>query len=214
MEGMDEFYQPPRPARRPIIRPLFKILFKLFYFYRARGVDNLPREGPFLVASNHQSYFDPLLIGISSRTPLSYMAWAALFRGPRWFARLVRRFGAFPVDLAKPDPAAYRLGLEVLREGCPLVIFPEGEREPGGAPMALREGVARLALHAGVAIVPVRIEGAWAAWPKPRRLPFLFKPIRVTFGAPIAPPPRGLKPAERDAAAREIMEKLRNFLTP
>lgn len=210
---MQEYYQVPQPTRHPLLRAALLLFFKICYFYRAEGTQNVPRQGPFLIASNHQSFLDPLLVGLALREPLCYMAWAALFRGPRWFARLIHKFGAFPVDLDRNDPTSYRLALDVLKHGEPLVIFPEAGRQDEGRLMELRPGAARLAMHAQAPIVPVRIEGAWAAWPKPRKWPYLFKPIKVTFGEPIPVPERRLKPEEREAASREIMERLRAFMS-
>lgn len=209
---MEEYYQHPQVVPHPLWRVGLTIFFKLFYFLRVKGRENIPSKGPFLLASNHQSFLDPLVVGLGAPLPVSFMAWAALFRGPQWFARLIHRFGAFPVDLEKTDPASFRLALEVLRNGYPLVIFPEGGRQDQGTLMDMREGAARLAMHAGAPIVPVRIEGAWAAWPKPRPWPSIFKPIKVTFGPPIPVPGGRLKPAEREAAAKEIMARLRAFL--
>lgn len=209
---METYYQPPTLKPHPFWRVFLWLFFKGFYFLRVEGRENIPAQGPFLLASNHQSYFDPPLVGLAATQPVSFMAWAALFRGPRWFARLINGMGAFPVDLDKSDPASFRLALEVLKSGAPLVIFPEGARQDVGKLMELREGAIRLAMYAGAPIVPVRIEGAWAAWPKPRKYPKLFKPIKVTFGPPIPVPAGRPKPAEREAVVQEIAEKLREFL--
>lgn len=210
---MDEFYQIPCPSYHPIIRYGLRVFFRLFYFYRIHGQENLPGQSAFLLASNHQSYFDPVMIGVVTRLSFCFMAWAALFRGPRWFARMISSFGAFPVDLEKNDPASYRLALGVLHAGYPMVIFPEGGRQVTGQLLELRGGAVRLAMHAGVPIVPARIEGAFAAWPKPRKWPRLFKPITITFGPPIPPPARGLPPREREQATAAVLQKLREFMS-
>lgn len=209
---METYYQPPTLKPHPFWRAFLWLFFKTFYFLRIEGRENIPAKGPFLLASNHQSYFDPPLVGLCAPLPVSFMAWAALFRGPRWFARMINNMGAFPVDLEKSDPASFRLALEVLKSGAPLVIFPEGARQDVGKLMEMREGAIRLAMYAGAPIVPVRIEGAWAAWPKPRKFPKMFKAIKVTFGPPITVPAGRPRPAEREVVVKDITEKLREFL--
>lgn len=205
----------PKPISAPLLRWSLRLYFKLFYSYKARGQENLPATGPLLIASNHQSYFDPVLLAIGQNHPMSFMAWAALFK-QKLFARLIRWAGAFPVDLDRTDPGAFRTALTCLRQGQWVVLFPEGGRSEDGGLLDLREGVARLSLHTGAPILPVRIEGAFEAWPKPRPKPYLFKPVRVFYGPPIEPPPgaRHMSPEARDRAAREMMEKLKAFIDP
>lgn len=201
----------PAPTYNRFVQTLVLGLFKLLYFYKADGQENLPPPGgPLILASNHASYFDPVFVALGQRRVVRFMAWAALFKG--WFGRLITRWGAFPVDLDRYDPGAFRQALEVLRRGEWLVIFPEGGRTPDGKLMEMREGVARLSMLSGAPILPVRIDGAFEAWPKPKPLPYIFKRVRVHYGPMIHPPSERLRPEEREAAAAQMMENLRAFL--
>ena len=153
-------------------RPLFRVLFAVEYY----GLENVPASGPIILAGNHPSYLDPLLIAIPIKRVIRFMAWDALFRVPL-LGRLIRSLGAFPVDIRRgKGEAAYREALRVLESGDALGIFPEGQRSEAGPMGELRTGVARLAIESGATIVPITIGGASRAWPKHKLLP---KPAKI-----------------------------------
>jgi len=153
-------------------RPLFRVLFAVEYY----GLENVPASGPVILAGNHPSYLDPLLIAIPIKRIIRFMAWDALFRVPL-LGRLIRSLGAFPVDIRRgKGEAAYREALRVLESGDALGIFPEGQRSEAGPMGELRTGVARLAIESGATIVPITIGGASRAWPKHKLLP---KPAKI-----------------------------------
>lgn len=163
-------------------RPLFRILFSVEY----HGLENVPDGGPVILAGNHPSYLDPLLIILPIKRVIRFMAWDALFRVPL-LGRIIKAMGAFPVDIGRgKGEAAYREALRVLASGEALGIFPEGQRSERGPMGELRSGAARLAIEAGAPIVPITIGGASRAWPKHRLLP---KPaqIVVRYHKPIHP---------------------------
>ena len=115
---------------------------------------------------------------------------------------------AFPIQEGESDSPAVRRALRVLRQGEPLVIFPEGGRSPDGRLQAFRPGAFRLALATGAPVVPVTIAGAFEAWPAQRRLPRPGR-IVITYHAPLdgsALPPdadRKARPELLMALARE-----------
>jgi 1-acyl-sn-glycerol-3-phosphate acyltransferase len=161
-------------------RPLLRVLFAVEY----HGLENVPESGPVILASNHPSYLDPLLIVLPVKRVIRYMAWDALFKVPL-LGKLISALGAFPVDVRKgKGEAAYREALRVLEGGDALGIFPEGQRSEVGPMGELRSGVARLAIETGAAIVPITIGGASRAWPKHKLLPKPAK-IIVRFHKPI-----------------------------
>lgn len=163
-----------------IARPLFRVLFSVEY----HGVENAPEEGAVIIAGNHPSYLDPLLVGLPIKRTIRFMAWDALFKIPL-LGQIIRAMGAFPVDIRKGrGEAAYLEALRVLENGEALGVFPEGQRSDQAAMGDLRAGVARLAIETGAPIVPVTIGGAMRAWPKWKLLPSPAK-IVVRYHEPI-----------------------------
>ncbi len=159
---------------------LLRVIFTLEY----HGLHNVPASGAVIVAGNHPSYLDPILVYLPLRRPLRFMAWDALFRIPL-AGKLMRAFGAFPVDLRKgKGEAAFQQALQVLNNGDALGIFPEGQRSETGALGELKTGVARLAIATNAPIVPVTIGGASRAWPKWKLLPKPAKLV-VRFHEPL-----------------------------
>ena len=185
-------------------RPLFRVLFSVEY----HGLENVPASGPVILAGNHPSYLDPLLIALPIKRVIRFMAWDALFKVPG-LGRLIRALGAFPVDIRRgKGDAAYREAVRVLESGDGLGIFPEGQRSEAGPMGELRSGVARLAIETGAAIVPITIGGASRAWPKHRLLP---KPAKIVIRYH---PPIRLSQTERTGRGddrdfhREVMERV------
>ena len=152
--------------------PLFRVLFAVEF----HGVENVPERGAVIIAGNHPSYLDPVLVMLPVKRKIRFMAWDALFKVPV-LGQLIRAMGSFPVDIRKgKGESAFREAVKVLDSGDALGIFPEGQRSEQGPMGELRTGVARLAIETGAAIVPVTIGGAYRAWPKWKLLP---KPAKI-----------------------------------
>jgi 1-acyl-sn-glycerol-3-phosphate acyltransferase len=178
-----------------LMRPVFRVLFSVEY----AGLENVPARGAVILAGNHPSYLDPVLVALPLARTIRFMAWDALFRVPL-LGWVIRAVGAFPVDIRKGQgESAFREALGVLGAGDALGIFPEGQRSEQAAMGELRTGVARLAIETGALIVPVTIGGASRAWPKWRLLPRSAR-IIVRYHEPIR-----LDEAER-AARRDDRE--------
>lgn len=196
-------------------RPLFRILFAVEY----AGLENVPATGAVILAGNHPSYLDPMLVALPVSRVIRFMAWDALFKVPL-LGQIIKAMGAFPVDITRgKGEAAYREALRVLKGGEALGIFPEGKRSDRGPMGELRAGTARLALETGAPIVPVTIGGAFRAWPKHRLLP---KPAKVVvrFHKPVYPDQFRAAAGEGDdrKIQQEIMqsvaEKINRSLAP
>jgi 1-acyl-sn-glycerol-3-phosphate acyltransferase len=170
---------------RSVVLPPLEALFRVVFSYECRGADNVPARGPAVVASNHPSYLDPILLSLGVRRPIRFMAWSALFRVPV-IGALIRALGAFPVD-TRPGHGreAFEQARKLLLAGKVVGIFPEGKRSRAGwMEPQFREGAARLALETGAPLVPATIVGAFRAWPYFRALPEPAR-IRVRFHDPI-----------------------------
>jgi 1-acyl-sn-glycerol-3-phosphate acyltransferase len=200
-----------RDALRAVVEALFRVLFT----YDCTGEETIP-EGPAVIAANHPSYLDPVLLSLQVKRPIRFMAWDALFRVPL-LGTLVRLFGAFPVDVrAGRGGQAYDAARALLREGELVGIFPEGKRSRAGwMEPELRAGAARLALETGAPLVPATIRGAFRAWPYFRAVPALAK-IHVRYHEAIDPAPyRALGEEEAVAALlAELRRRVERTLLP
>src|SRR5229473_644602 len=114
------------------LKTLLEALFRVLFTYECRGVENVPVRGPAVVAANHPSYLDPVLLSLEVPRPIRFMAWEALFKVPLLGA-LIRAFGAFPVGVRKGQGReAYARARELVAGGEVVGIFPEGKRSRTG----------------------------------------------------------------------------------
>jgi 1-acyl-sn-glycerol-3-phosphate acyltransferase len=176
-----------------VVRTTCWLVFSTFYRLRAFGTENVPADGPVIVASNHRSYLDPPIVACVLRRPVSYMAKEELFRLPI-LGSLLPHIEAFPVDRKRGDVSAVKRALSILKQGKVIGIFPEGTRNRDGRVPA-QTGVALLAALSGAPVVPAFVSGTDAA----RRLGRLT----VTFGAP-------LRFGRSPGAGRALLEKWRD----
>jgi 1-acyl-sn-glycerol-3-phosphate acyltransferase len=155
----------------------------LLFRYRVWGREKVPGRGGALLVSNHQSFFDPVLVAAGLPRQVHYMARESLFRIPL-FGWLIRSLNAFPLRLGGGDVRALREAVARLRRGELVLVFPEGTRTPDGRIWPLRRGVGLVARQAQVPVVPVVIEGAFEVWPRQRLCPRPGR-IGVIFGEPV-----------------------------
>ena len=166
------------------MRGLAWIISKSLWFLRFRGLENIPAKdsGPFILASNHQTYIDPAWICIPVKHDLRFMAFDRAFTW-RFIGPLISYLGAFPVSLDTGGTlSAMKSALRALKDGAALVVFPEGERVfADGAMSPFKEGVVRIAAQAGVPILPVTIVGGNRIWPRGQKYPRLFRRVTVVY---------------------------------
>ena len=175
-----------------------------FFGYRSFGLKNIPLTGPVILASNHQSFMDPVLVGLPISRDVNFMARASLFRNPL-FGPMIRQMRAFPVERGSADITAMREALKRLGRGRPLVVFPEGTRTRDGSIRPLELGLAVLAARSKAPVVPVVIEGAYECWPRHRKLPRPGK-VTVVFGKPLRYTGHGSQQA--DAFVTELYRRM------
>jgi long-chain acyl-CoA synthetase len=160
------------------------VLFPL----RSRGVENIPRNGPFLICPNHESFLDgPLTVSQLPRAAIDKIL--ILGYSDYWQSTLMRALARFlsvvSIDSNINLVRAMQVGAAGLREGCALLVFPEGSRSIDGRVMEFKKGAAILACGLDVPILPVGIRGAFESWP--RGGTFRLHPIEVAFGVPLHP---------------------------
>ncbi|SDP34818.1 1-acyl-sn-glycerol-3-phosphate acyltransferase [Pedococcus dokdonensis] len=172
--------------RYVLIGPPLKLLTGL----HVEGRENVPREGSLIVASNHLSFIDSIVIPLASGRQVHFLGKAEYFQGNGVRGAAVRWFhstaGTIPVDRKDPRAAAASLELseEVLRHGEAFGVYPEGTRSPDGRLHRGRTGVARMALSTGATLLPCAVIGTDKVQPSGSNG---FRPARVTvkFGKPI-----------------------------
>ena len=193
---------------RFVVRPLFWVLFRP----RVTGRENVPLQGPVVIASNHLSFIDSIAIPTVAPRRVGYLAKAEYFTGTGvagWFTRtLFTALGALPVEREthRAAQAALDTALGVLREGGAFGIYPEGTRSRDGRLARGKTGVAWLALTADCPVVPVavagtdRVQPVGARWPRPAK-------VSITFGAPLTfPEHRGQ--AGKGRARRQVTDRI------
>ena len=147
------------------------------YRMEIKGAENIPDSGAVIIASNHVSNLDPLLLGSVVPRRLHFMAKEELFKNPvlGWICRTL---GAFPVRRGASDRNAIKKAFDILKEGKMLAIFPEGTRSKDGVLRHLAPGTMLIAAKSDATLVPVAIKGQ-ASWRNP------FPKITIRFGKPI-----------------------------
>ena len=161
-----------------------KFLSFLFFPVRVQGRENIPQKGAFLLACNHVSYLDPMVMGIVTGRRLSYMAKDDLFKRPV-LGYILKSLGTFPVKRNTADKRAIRESLDRLKKGLPLLLFPEGTRHGAQGEKKIEAGVGFLALKANVPVVPVFIQGSDKVLP-PGAKCFRRNRVFVRYGKPIS----------------------------
>ena len=138
-----------------------------------------------MVLSNHQSQFDPVLIGLTSDRRMNFLARQSLFRFPpfRW---LINSLDAIPIDRDGTGLGGLKETLKRLKRQELVLIFPEGTRTSDGEVAPIKPGFVALARRAGVPLLPVALDGAFQAWPKSQKYPGRAI-VQVVYGPPIMP---------------------------
>ena len=154
--------------------------FKIFHRFQVYGLENVPKRGAFILASNHVSFFDPPALGCRLPRELHYFAKASLFNGI--LGKLIVGLNSIPVDRDGFDLKSFKLAMEVLERGEGLLVFPEGTRSEDGQLQNPKRGIGLIARKSQVPIIPARIKGGFEAFRRGRRIPKLGSQIKVSFG--------------------------------
>lgn len=190
-------------ALRFVLLPIAKLLFHL----RVEGRENVPASGGVILAANHVSFVDPLVLGVATRRKLHFLAKVELFRNPI-FAFIIRRLNALPVGRDRMELSTFTKGLALLKRGEVLVVFPEGTRGEGVKLGEAKPGVGLLARWSRAPVVPVYHRGAEKVLPKGAFLPRVH-PLQVCFGRPLRFSADALKGEEGLVEfSRQVMEEI------
>ncbi|MFF0233905.1 lysophospholipid acyltransferase family protein [Micromonospora sp. NPDC005254] len=200
------------------VRLLIAPLVRLLYRPVIEGRENVPRHGAVILAANHLSFIDSVVIPLAAPRPVAFLAKAEYFQQPGLKGRLTRicltGIDAIPVQRGDHRAAqtSLQVALDVLADGRAFGIHPEGSRSRDGRIYRGRTGVAWLALASGAPVVPVAVLGTDRIQPVGARLPRVGQ-ITVRFGAPMwfAQSPSGRSGQIRRAVTDEIMAAIQNL---
>ena len=169
-----------------VLGPVLRLLFRPW----VKGLDNVPAEGAAILASNHLSFSDSIFMPVMVPRPVAFLAKSEYFTGTGIKGRLTAAFfrltNQLPMDRSGGAASAQSLnaGMDVLRKGSLLGIYPEGTRSPDGRLYRGKVGVARLALQARVPVIPVAMIGTDKVQPIGKRVPNIRR-IGMIFGEPL-----------------------------
>jgi 1-acyl-sn-glycerol-3-phosphate acyltransferase len=169
-----------------VLGPILKLLFRPW----VEGTENLPVEGPAILASNHLSFSDSIFLPLSVPRRITFLAKADYFTGRGLKGFLTRGFmkgaGQVPIDRSggRASEAALRKAMEILGQGELLGIYPEGTRSPDGRLYRGKTGIARMALEAGVPVIPVAMINTFDIQPPGKLLPRIMR-VGIRIGEPL-----------------------------
>lgn len=157
-----------------------KLLSFIFFPRTVKGWEHVPLKGAYLLVSNHISNLDPPILGISTPRRLHFMAKIELFKPPLvgWW---LRQLWAFPIKRGVGDYGALKVALNLLKDGFPVLLFPEGTRRLNDKPLPAQAGAGFIALKAAVPIVPVYIKGSNQVMAPGSKF-FKRAPVNVVYG--------------------------------
>ena len=168
------------------VKSTLYLILKLFFGLRVKGLENVPENGPFIIASNHVSFLDPLAAGSPIKGKMNYMAKEELFEN-RAFAWLLHRLNITPLSREATDTRALRTAIKKLKNDEGILLFPEGTRSSDGNLMEAKIGVSVLSYVTDACVVPAYVKGTYEILPVGCAGIKRGK-IAVSYGKPMQPP--------------------------
>lgn len=178
---------------------LSRVLAKIFFRFRILHRERMIQTGPVILASNHQSYFDPPLAGNASDRPIYFLARRSLLKVPV-FSWLLPKLNVIPVDQEGVDRSALKGIIKVLKQGECALVFPEGSRTFDGELLPAQPGLGLIIARTLAPVVPMRIFGAHEVLP--RSGGFHIHPITIVVGEPIYFSEADLQPRDKNLYPR------------
>ena len=195
----------PYRAAGAVVKPLMRAWFRM----RVEGAAHVPAGGPVILASNHRSNMDPVLLAAAVRRPVAFMSKAELFVWP--LGAIMRAIGQFPVQRGGIDREALRRTSTVLARGWVLGLFPEGTRGDGSF-ASMHPGLGYIVLRERCPVLPVAIFGTERVRRRLGWLP-LASPVKIVIGPPIDLPAAAADRSGRRSATETLRQRLQAFVT-
>lgn len=167
-----------------LIKNLLGPIIRWLWIEEIEGLHNIPKEGPVIIASNHESYFDFLCFTAAAPRKIHYMAAEKFFNKAIW-KQLMQLTGQIKVDRKHPDKTkVFQLVFSALKQNRMIGIFPEGTRSPDGKLLKAFTGVAKIALKSKVPIIPIGMVGTYEIMSRHDKRP-KFKKAKIKIGEPM-----------------------------
>ena len=164
------------------VRAICWLILQIFWKIEVVGIENVPKEGSLILASNHVSYLDPIVLATTMKRKICFITKKEAFNNI-FGSILLRNLNAFPVDREKIDIRSLKKSLSILQEKKVLGIFPEGTRSKNGELQELKLGIIKIGMKTGAPILPVGINGTHKIYSHGKIFPTLFKyKITVQYG--------------------------------
>lgn len=167
------------------VRSLLRLIFYPLFWMTAEGQENIPRKGPVMLLSNHQSFFDPMFCQLPTFRHMHYVTRSTLFNN-KLFGMLLSTLNTIPIRRGEADVAAMKKIIEVLKQDKMVCLYPEGTRTFDGKIADIKAGFSLLSRRSKAVVVPVVIEGAYECWPRDRKLPKLGR-VYIKYGKAFTP---------------------------
>lgn len=194
---------------------LSRVLARLFFGFRIIHRERMIQSGPVILAMNHQSFFDPPLAGNASDRPIYFLAKKSLLNAPV-LGPILPKLNVIPVELESTDRSALKALIRILRAGEGVLVFPEGSRTPDGNLQPPLPGLGLVIAKTRAPVVPMRIFGAFNAWPIGGKIR-LWQRITIVVGEPIHFSDADFQGPGRDvyaALSRRVMERIAALQLP
>lgn len=180
---------------------LSKLLARTMFSFRVIGRERIPKTGGFILAMNHESFLDPPLAGISCDRPIHYLARKSLLKWPI-LGPIFPKLNVVPVDQERADMSALKTVIKLVKAGEGTVVFPEGSRTEDGNLQPAQPGLGLIIAKTLTTVVPMRVFGAHAAYPRGAKFPKRH-PVTIVVGEPIR-----FTEADLQGGGRDLYQKL------
>lgn len=191
------------------------LLGRLFFSFKVIGRDRIPTRGGCILAMNHESYLDPPLAGMCCRRPIYFLARKTLLQWPV-LGSIFPKVNVVPVDQERADMSALKTIIKLVRAGECTIVFPEGGRTLDGRMQPAQPGLGLVIAKTLAPVVPMRIFGAYEAFPIGAKAPRI-RPIRIVVGEPVVFTQADLNGSGRDLYQRlseRVMERIAAIQLP
>ncbi|MEW6009022.1 MAG: MFS transporter, partial [Candidatus Omnitrophota bacterium] len=166
-----------------LLRISLRLIMKILFNFKVSGLENIPKTKRFILAGNHTSLVDGVALACAYPGRIYFLVADTIFKAKFW-GWCASRLGYIPIKRGGFNKESIKTAIHILNSGYPIGIFPEGKISPDGNLDIGKEGITLIARLANADIIPFAIEGAYEAWPLPKKFPKRF-PIEVRFGLPI-----------------------------